>query len=277
MKTENKEFALKLLKKVFGKKNGEIVSIKPIHRGYTNFSFFVTYANGKNYQVRIPHCGDLLNRSNEKMMLTMLKDQSFVYFDVKTGVAIKEWIDGKSPKIGVWKRWKYTDDLFAQIKKIHNLTLPKGHKFKKLNFDAYNKHLFRLKLEYQTKYLSILETYRENPYVLSHTDINAQNLILDTKEKIHIIDYEWCGLAPEYWDYANFIRENRIRFLYLDWKKYIPDFNLKELKDYIFASAVYAFLWTWEMPLTRRLKHYRKRTLRQIRWYGRGAFLEDEQ
>lgn len=276
MKQNDKQFVVELLKKVFNGKNGEITTMKPIHRGYTNHSYLVVFTNGKKYQVRIPHCGKLLNRSNEKMMLTLLKDQNFVYFDVKTGIAIKNWIEGKNPRIAVWKRWKHADNLFTQIKKIHQLTLPKGHKFKKLNFDSYNKNLYRLKFEYQTKYLSILETYCEDSYVLSHTDINAQNMIVDVKGKLHLIDFEWCSLAPEYWDYANFIRENRIKFSYLDWNKYIPNFDMQKLRDYIFASAVFAFLWTWEMPQTRRIKRYRRRTIRQIRWYDRWALNNDK-
>ncbi|MCQ2956738.1 MAG: hypothetical protein MJ233_02625 [Mycoplasmoidaceae bacterium] len=63
-------------------------------------------------------------------------------------------------------------------------------KLKKLNFDLYNQNLFKLKLAYQTKFLSIIETYKGDEMVLSHTDINAPNLILDKNKKLHIIDFE---------------------------------------------------------------------------------------
>lgn len=266
-----KEKATKLLDNVFMGKNGEILSMKEIHNGYTNFSYLVTFANGKKYQVRFPHRSDLINRANEFQILSIVGDQSFVYFDTKTGIGVKEWIDGKNPRIPPWwKKWSKIDDLFAIIKKIHKIQLPVGNKFKKLNFDAYNENLYRLKLVYQTKFLSLIDLYRDEPLVTSHTDINAENIVLDKKGKLHIIDYEWCGLASEYWDYANFIREAKIRFNNIEWKKYIDNFEMKKLKDFIFICSVFAYLWTWLMPETKRLKKYRKRTIRQIHWYYRG-------
>ncbi|MCQ3908726.1 MAG: hypothetical protein MJ200_04250 [Mycoplasmoidaceae bacterium] len=80
--------------------------------------------------------------------------------------------------------------MFSEIKKIHQLKLPKGNKFQKINFDSYNNNLFRLKLSHQTKYLSIIDTYKDDLCVLNHTDINADNIIEDTRGKLHIIDYE---------------------------------------------------------------------------------------
>ncbi len=268
----NKEFTIKLLQDVFMGKNGEIVSIRSIHNGYTNFSYVVTFENGKKYQVRLPHCGDLINRSNEYQVLSLLGNQDFIYFDIKSGVGVKEWIDGKPPRIPYFWKWKYVDNLFAQIKKIHETKVPFDVKLKKLNFDLYNENLYRLKLAYQTKFLSIIETYKGDETVLSHTDINAGNLILDKKEKLHIIDYEWCGLASDYWDYANFIRESRITWYQkIDWNKYINNFDMNKLKDYIFASSVFAYLWTWLMPQTKRIIKYRRRALRQVNWYGHGV------
>lgn len=265
--------ALELLKKVLGKKNGLIKSIKPIHTGYTNQSFVVEYENGKKYQVRLPHCGDLINRNNEFKVLTLVGQKKiFTYFDVKTGIAIKEWIPGSTPTIPMFKQWRYIDDLFTKIKKIHNMKLPRQHGIAKFNLDAYNENLFHLKLKYQTKFLEIVDLYREDPLVLNHTDINAQNLILDKKTgKLTIIDFEWCGLVTDYWDYANFIRESGIKYGNINWEKYIPNFDMKKLKDYIYASAVLAHLWTWAMPETRRILRYRRKTLRQVIWYSRGV------
>ncbi|XQP55106.1 MAG: hypothetical protein ACOQNV_03155 [Mycoplasmoidaceae bacterium] len=272
-----KKYAAELVKKVFKGKYGDIVSVKPIHLGYTNESFIVTFANDKKFQVRIPHCGNLINRVDEYKVLKLLKNEDFVYFDVKSGIAIKQWIYGKNPRISFWSKWKKVDELFSLIKKIHQTPTPKGTKFKKIDFDTYNLNLYRVKLSYQAKFLSIIDTYKDDLCVLNHTDINAQNIIEDNRGKLHLIDFEWCALAPDYWDYANFIRESRITwYTKIDWKKYIPNFDLKKLKDYIFACSVYAYLWTWAMPQTPKIKRYRKRTLRQIAWYGRGALGHEE-
>lgn len=270
------EKAQKLLKKVFGDKNGAIVSLKPIHLGYTNESFVATYENGQKYQVRLPHCGKMLNRSNEYKIIGLLKQtHDFPYFDVKTGNCIKKWIPGKCPFIPTFKKWSKVDDLFSQIKKFHNLKIDSNMKFAKLNFDSYNENLYRLDLVYQTKYLNIIEKYQDDVFVLNHTDINRENIIQDKNGKLHIIDFEWASFAPEYWDYANFIREARMLYSYIDWKKYIDNFDTEKLKNYIFATAVFAFLWSWQMPQTPKIKKYRKRTIRQIHWYGRKIIKND--
>ncbi len=265
------EYAQNLLKKVFEDKNGKVISMEDIHSGYTNISYLATFENGKKYQVRIPHRSDLINRANEHQIISLMGDQKFVYFDARTGVAIKEWIEGTNPKIYSWKKWKHTDELFSLIKKIHQLKLPKENTFKPINFDVYNDNLYRLDLKFQTKYLGIIDKYREDPTVVSHTDINALNIIIDNNKKLHLIDYEWCGLASDYWDYANFIREARLWWYEsIDWKKYIANFNMQKLKNYIFVCSVFAYLWTWTMPQTNKIIKYRKRTIRQIHWYSRG-------
>ncbi|MCQ3915441.1 MAG: hypothetical protein MJ195_01525 [Mycoplasmoidaceae bacterium] len=85
-----REYVIKLVKNVFKGKNGDIVSIKGIHLGYTNESYIVTFENNKKFQVRLPHCGDLINRANEYKMLNLLGIKDFVYFDVRSGIAIKQ-------------------------------------------------------------------------------------------------------------------------------------------------------------------------------------------
>lgn len=263
--------AINLVEEVFEGKHGKITNIKAIHNGYTNKSYMVTFADATIYQVRIPHCGNLLNRNNELKILSMLGDQKFPYFDAKTGIAIKEWIHGKCPKIPRLWQWRDTDQLFYLIKKLHSLKLPEDHQFKTLNFDSYNDNLYRLKLQYQLKYLSIIDNYSEDPLVFNHTDINAQNMVIDNIGKLHLIDYEWCGMAPDYWDYANFIRESGILYTHIKWDKYIPKFDMQKLKNYIYVAAVYAYLWTWKMPDSIKIRKYRRETLQQIKRAYRGV------
>ncbi|MCQ3908727.1 MAG: hypothetical protein MJ200_04255 [Mycoplasmoidaceae bacterium] len=63
--TNPREYAIKLVKKVLKGKNGDIISVKDIHLGYTNISYMITFENNKKYQVRLPHSADLINRANE--------------------------------------------------------------------------------------------------------------------------------------------------------------------------------------------------------------------
>lgn len=85
---------LALAKKIFFKKypnkQKEVVSIKQIHLGYTNYSFLFTLKNKTQFQVRIPNDAKLVNRYCEYQILKLLKNKHFVYYDVKTGIAIKK-------------------------------------------------------------------------------------------------------------------------------------------------------------------------------------------
>lgn len=273
-----KEYVTNLVKNIFKGKNGEVVSVKGVHLGYTNESFIVTFSNKKKYQVRLPHCGNLINRNNEYRMIQILNIKYFDYFDPKSGIAVKKWIPGRTPWILPFWKWSKVDELFSCIRKIHHTSLANtNHKFQKIVFNAYNENLFRLKLQYQTKFLALLDTYRDDVCVLNHSDINPQNIIKDNNGRIHLIDFEWCGLAPDYWDYANFIRETRINwYTKINWNKYIDNFNMQKLKDYIYICSVFAYLWTWMMPQTSKIKKYRAKVLRQVQHYARGVIRNEE-
>ncbi|MCQ2747896.1 MAG: hypothetical protein MJ223_01280 [Mycoplasmoidaceae bacterium] len=81
--------ALELIKKYLDKKYGKMVSMEPIHNGYTNQSWLVTYSTNRKFQVRIAHALTNIDRSAELQVLKLVGDNSFIYFDKKTGNAIK--------------------------------------------------------------------------------------------------------------------------------------------------------------------------------------------
>jgi thiamine kinase-like enzyme len=101
--------------------------------------------------------------------------------------------------------------------------------------------------------------------VINHTDINPNNiLVLLPSNKIHLIDFEWVGLASDYWDYANFIRETNLNYKNISWDKYIANFDINILKQYIYITSVFAYLWTFNMPQTPKIIKYRSLTKKQI-------------
>lgn len=271
-----KKTAINLLHRLFKGQNGKIVSMKEIHKGYTNVSYEIIFENKSKYQVRIPHCGNLINRSAEYQVLKLIKDKTYIYFDQKTGIAVKQWIPGKNPKLGWNRGYDYLNNLFNKVKELHQIKPPKNQHFQKTSFDQYNNFLFRLKFEYQQKYLKLLDIYREDKFVINHTDINPDNIIVNNRGSVFIIDFEWAALAPDYWDYANFIRESRINYHRVEWQKYIENFDMQKLQDYIFLTSVYAHLWTWAMPESRKILKYRRRTLRQVHWYARNVFKDND-
>lgn len=258
------ELAKQTFAKVFPDKVSHIKEIKDIHNGYTNFSFLFVLDNDKKYQVRIPHSEDWIDRSVEYKALELTRRNYFVYFDKKTGIAVKKWIEGSAPVKGVYKSIAFNDMLFNEIKKIHKVKINGRMKFKPINFDAYNSHLHFLRFEYQRKYLCLLDRRRNEPLVLTHSDINPLNVIYDGN-KITIIDFEWSCLASEYWDYANWVRETNLNIDKIDWKKYIDNFDKEKLSDFIFLSAVFAHLWAQEMPTTKAMIKYRRKTMKQLK------------
>lgn len=264
MTNNNYDLAYSTFLKVFPSKADKIKTIKDIHSGYTNNSYLFILDDGTKYQVRIPHPLELIDRKVEYKTLELTGNDIFKYFDQKTGIAIKKWIEGKNPKRRVYKSDYFNNLLFKKIKKIHQVKVTSSLKVTPINFGKYNEYLPYLKFEYQKKYLCLLDRRRNETVVLTHSDINPLNVIYDGK-KVHIIDFEWCCLASPYWDYANWIRETNLNIDKIDWNKYIPNFDKEKLSDFIFLSAVFAHLWTYVMPRTPKMKRYRKKTLKQIR------------
>lgn len=266
---DRRKLALEILDKVFPEQKGKEKLLTDIHNGYTNFSFLAILEDGSKYQVRLPHDGKLINRKNEDDLLQNYLDaKDFAYFDVKTGICVKKWYDGITPKRRTLKSPEFLDKLFKQIKKMHNLPLKKVHNFKPIKFDAYCENLYRLKFHLKKKYLCLIDRRQDDKLVINHTDINPLNIVYNKEENnIKIIDYEWCGLASDYYDYANFIRETGIDYRKIDFSKYIDDFDMQIFEHYLFLTSVYSYLWTYVMPQTKKIIKYRYKTLKQIRKY----------
>jgi hypothetical protein len=71
-------------------KSYQIKTIRGIHNGYTNISFLITLVNNQKYQVRIANDNHMVNRKMELAALKNIHNKDFVYYDVKTGNAIKK-------------------------------------------------------------------------------------------------------------------------------------------------------------------------------------------
>jgi len=263
-----KEQAIAVFKKALPDQANDIKSIKDIHTGYTNYSFLVELNDGTKYQVRIPHSSDLINRKIEHKVLQLTNNDLFVYFDEKTGIAIKKWVEGKHPNIFEINSKEFLDNLFSIIKKLHSVNVDTTQvPIEKICIEKFNEHLHDLAFEYQKKYLCLIDRRRNDKVVLSHSDINPLNLIYGHNDKITLIDFEWCCLASDYWDYANWVRETGINFKNIEWNKYIDNFSMETFQDYLFLSSVFAYAWTFAMPESRKIISYRKRVMKQVAKY----------
>lgn len=263
---------LNLAKKIFLKKypksKDKIVSIKQIHCGYTNHSFLFTLNNKSKFQVRIPNDGKLVDRYCEYQIIRLLKDKKFVYYDVKTGIAIKKWIDGNNPKMSHAKSTTFLNKLFNQIWQIHKLPEKYYAKFKTIDFAFYNTNINQLPVAAKKQYLSLYNKHKNDPVVINHSDINLANIVLSKQNEVYLIDFEWVILASDYWDYANFFREQLLPFKYAKLlKKYIKNFNFNVFYEFVFLSACFAYLWTYKMPKTAKILNYRKLQMKKIMKY----------
>lgn len=247
--------------------NNEIISYTKIHCGYTNLSYLVKLNDNSKWQVRIPHeqTKKLINRKSEKNILDLLNNKDFIYFDIKTGKVIKKWLEGYNPNKSIYSKKKFLDKLFAQIKHLHSLPIKRKYNFKKINLCAYDKQLNNLDKAYVNKFHELINQRKNDKLVINHTDINPDNiLVLIPSNQIHIIDFEWVGLASDYWDYANFIRETNLNYKNIKWSKYIDNFDISVLEQYIYITSVFAYLWTFNMPQTPKIIKYRILTKKQI-------------
>jgi hypothetical protein len=71
-------------------KKEDIKSCLPIHKGFTNVSYKIAVKDKTIYQVRIANDHHQVNRSNEQKIYRLIKYSYFIYYDVKTGNAIKK-------------------------------------------------------------------------------------------------------------------------------------------------------------------------------------------
>lgn len=271
-KTLNQFSLLDLAKKVFFKKypnsQGKVADVKQIHCGYTNYSFLFTLKNKTKFQVRIPNDGQLIDRYCEYQIIKLLKNKSFVYYDVKTGIAIKKWIEGINPKVVHTKSPVFLNKLFKQIYFIHKL--PKNHysKFKTIDFTFYNTNVNQLPVKVREIYLKLYSKHKNDPVVINHSDINLANIVLSKQKEVHLIDFEWVILAPDYWDYANFFREQLLPFKYAKLlNKYIKNYNFMVFCEFVFLTTCFAYLWTFKMPQTTKIANYRKLQMKKIQKY----------
>jgi hypothetical protein len=86
----NKQKAIRLFTNNTNFKTSQIKTIKEIHKGYTNVSFVITLTNNQKYQIRLANDNHKVNRKNELAILKNVHNKDFIYYDIKTGNAIKK-------------------------------------------------------------------------------------------------------------------------------------------------------------------------------------------
>lgn len=256
-KTSNLNVAKKIFLDTFPIKNKKITSIKLNTGGHTNISYCVVYG-GIKYQMKLARPGALKNLKTKIRFNELMHWGTYIYKNVRTGVTIRKWIDGKPLSQWGIRSNKYLNLVFKDLKKIHELPKKYFRYFTKLNIAKYNDCLSNLDEQYQKKFLKLIKKHKNGKVCISKIDNVGNNILVDEAGKIYHIDNEWVQLAPEYWDFAENIRW----ILDFNWRKikyskFIKKFDMKKLEEFIFMSCVYNFLWTFHMDPDPTQEHYR--------------------
>lgn len=238
-------------------KKEEIVLVKEIHWGFSNCTFLVKLKNKQCFQVRFPFQDNRIDRLQEKKLAYVCQPDLFLYFD-QAGNFIKKWIQGVHP---AFKQQKDVQiKALAQAikafhaKKISNVTL-KAH-----DYFAYHQHQHYFSQADMMLYRHIVKKLNQTVQCPSHNDLNPKNMIyLKKKQKMVLIDYEWCRYNNQYWDLASFwlsvgFQKGILARLFA----HFPHLNQQLLKECVFVVLVFARLWCYNMPKTLKLQKYSK-------------------
>lgn len=255
-----KKFALQFfLKNMSNYKLDQLKTIQKIHLGYTNVSFYIEMNDGCQFQLRFAKNNQIVDRKNEERVLELLGKSNYVYLD-QYGNYIKKWVKGRN-----LEKKEITPDFILKLnEKITNF-----HQIK-VQDDFIVKHDYNkvnLAKKVPKKYLSIynqcLNLLDKKDWVLSHNDLNLDNILINDNEII-FIDFEWTRINHPYWDIANFCRETE--FSHEQLKRIAQQVGIPDEQFFYmyFICLCYAYNWTFENSFSFKIWKYRLKTLKQI-------------
>ncbi|MGL5591598.1 MAG: phosphotransferase [Mycoplasmoidaceae bacterium] len=240
----------------------DIKSIKEIHHGFTNKSFFLITNDNLKWQIRFSGLNEVVDRKNELKILKLIKDENIVYYD-ETGNFIKKWIDGKILSL-VFNKKKKIKLICEKINKLHSTIITDNDSILIHDYFAYMDQAKNIDNKIKDKYISLVNKYRNLDKVLSHNDLSKKNILFNGNEII-FIDFEWSRLNDNYFDVANFIRENNISNKWIKFiQANIENIDLNILKDFIFITACFAYQWTFVAKQDNKTIKYRKKCLKKM-------------
>lgn len=248
--------------KEYAKEN--FIKITPIHTGYTNQSYLLETNNHK-FQIRLGQNNEIVNRNNEKEILSIIKDKYYIYYNENNGNAIKKWIDAVALEEYFNERQQIleADVLITLIKEIEDLHKINWKDSKIIHHDYFcffnNKH--DLEDYHKDLYIKLVnELTQDSPWVLSHNDLNMQNILITKDKKIIFIDYEWGRINHPLWDIANFIRESNLNLEQVKEIAKLLSVSYNKLLKFMYICTNFAYQWTFSTKYSENVKTYRQKT-----------------
>lgn len=209
----------KYLKDILDKKLGKNHKVLfRITGGMMNVSFLVEDGQGEKYIVYVPNgkSNKLVDRKVEKFNASVMQElnltSEFIYFDTRSGIKIKRYIEGTVlTKI---KDINY-DKVAELLHKMHDskiLSPNDYHPFDRLaNYEnkaisfAREKDLYRHLKDFFAKHMYILDNVEK---VLCHNDAQRSNILVDAEDNYWIIDFEFMANNDPVYDIACFANNN---------------------------------------------------------------------
>ncbi len=225
--------------------------------GMSNYTYVVSEKD-KKYVVRVlgKDANLFVHRNEEAYHIKMFERLNItnktLYFDLKSGVKVTEYVDGDI--LSQINTLDYLFEVSEILKIVHSSPKSKYdyNLFSRLTeFEAINKDI--PKVYYEMKEWALKEketTYKNIKLTFTHGDTQPSNFIVG-KDKLYIVDFEFSGNNDPYYDIAcfgNIHFEYALKLLdvYLGRKA-----NAKELKRLYYNRIIQALQWS----LVAKYKH----------------------
>lgn len=188
--------------------------VSPLVGGMMNQSYIVE-SEGKKYVLYISteQANEMVDRQlekdNQKLIIDLGLTSKNIYFNVKTGNKINEYIEGNSlNNIDSFNSKKVA----LLLKAIHTngkKSREDYHPFKR--FIAYEEEANGFEKERSFDYKELRKTLFDNrtflesqPLVLCHNDAQRSNIVKDNHDNYYLIDFEFMGNNDDIYDIATF-------------------------------------------------------------------------
>lgn len=206
---------IEIIKQCFKCDLKDIKKIETLKKGMTNRSFCFEYEKEK-YIVRIPGEGTecLINRQEEYEVYTKVNAlkicDELVYFNPENGVKITKYI--KHTRNCDFNKWNDVSLCMKYLKKFHEKKIKVNHEFNLFEQLDYYEKLFgcvSLYADYKDVKINVLrlKSFIENFQVtkyLTHIDAVPDNFLIDTNNRVYLIDWEYAGNQDVHVDIAMF-------------------------------------------------------------------------
>lgn len=186
--------------------------------------------------IQIDLAPDLLWRDDSGLSLTrcITRSRALTTADMQDDAVLSLLLDRLAVLHNSELTFRGNNDLAALISRYFNL-MPNDRNLKLVG--------------YFEKALSFNQVFAENePKVPSHNDLVLENLLLDHRDRLWMIDWEYSGMSSPYWDIATLCNTARLgpkqtRRLLNGYNKQVIELNFDQLRRFQYMLQVLTIGW----------------------------------